>query len=257
LDAYNNIQMDTVHYGREALVDADKVFQIHGGIHIAPTYIRENMKHLNDFFSLPNACLLADIIQYFDEHNIRFHPRHLVDDLNAAAEYIHSGSAATGQLGLLHQTVLKNIDKYLNASPKTTAYLEKLRRHGKKTFLVTNSGFEFIDKGLAYILGTNEWRSLFDVVIVDSNKPLFYSGRRPFRRIATRFSSTHEPGWQFVDGFQQDEVYQGGNLRDFSAFTGWFGTKSSVIYFGDSIYSDLSEPAALQGWRTACVVLIS
>lgn len=55
-----------------------------------------------------------------------------------------------------------------------------------------------------------------------------------------------------VSGFKRGEVYQGGNLRDFSSFTGWWGQK--VLYIGDHIYSDLVDPTVQQGWRTGAIV---
>lgn len=152
LDVYNNIQVDTVYYGRQPIADTYKVIDTHGGIHISPEYMRKNMRQLIDLFSVPNACLLADIIQYFEENSIRyllsikdsFHPQHLVEDLNASTSYIHTGSLAKGQLGVLHQTVMNNIDRYLDRSPKLLDYLQKLKSHNKKIFIVTNSSFDFM-----------------------------------------------------------------------------------------------------------------
>ena len=37
-------------------------------------------------------------------------------------------------------------------------------------FLMTNSGFEFVNAGMRHLLG-EDWRSFFDLVIVDANKP--------------------------------------------------------------------------------------
>jgi hypothetical protein len=67
---------------------------------------------------------------------------------------------------------------------------------------------------MTYLTGSPDWRELFDCVIVSARKPDFYHSRRPFRR-------TREPTWDSVTHFEKGEVYQGGNLNDFSRLTGW------------------------------------
>ncbi|KAI9230947.1 MAG: HAD-superfamily hydrolase, partial [Piptocephalis tieghemiana] len=242
MDAYNHIQLDTVHLGKER-VPPEIVTERHQGLNVSPQYVENNTQQLIDLFSLPWACLLADVIQLFKDRNISFHPHHLYDDLHACTEYIHKGEGLT--MSLLHSKILEDLPRYLDRSPKLTAYLEKLQRHGKKTFLLTNSGFKFVDKGLAYVTGRDDWRDLFDLTIVRSAKPTFYRSNQPFRMIIPPKSSSPDAAsvaqatWGRVSGFQPGAVYQGGNLRDFSQWTGWNGSRSSVIYFGDSLYSDL------------------
>ncbi|KAJ2537428.1 5'-nucleotidase domain-containing protein 3, partial [Coemansia sp. RSA 1933] len=75
LDSNYNIAMDTIHYGREPLRDLEEVYSLHNGPHIPPEYAKSQLYHLNDIYSVPEATLLADITQYFIEHNIPFHPR--------------------------------------------------------------------------------------------------------------------------------------------------------------------------------------
>lgn len=86
----------------------------------------------------------------------------------------------------------------------------------------------YSDVGLTYILGTKDWRDLFDVVIVKSNKPEFFRGHQPFRCTNTRFSQ--DEAWQFITGFEPGKVYQGGNLADFSKWTGFSGYDWLLIW---------------------------
>lgn len=51
---------------------------------------------------------------------------------------------------------------------------------GKKMFLCTNSTFQYIDAGLKFMIG-DDWRALFEVVIVSARKPDFYTRHRDFR----------------------------------------------------------------------------
>ncbi|ORZ08872.1 HAD-superfamily hydrolase [Absidia repens] len=230
IDNMANIQLNTVHVGREPIKNRNDVIDLHRGLHIAPGYLRDNMFQLNDLFSTPQACILSDILQYFRENDISFHPRYLCDDVSQAARIVHTGSHLMGMGGRIHTSINNDISKYLDPAPKLVEYLENLRKAGKKTFLMTNSTLPFIDIGMRYLTSCPDWRDLFDCVIVSARKPDFYHSRRPFRR-------TREPTWDAVTSFEKGEVYQGGNLNDFSRLTHWSGQR--VLYFGDHIYSDL------------------
>ncbi|KAJ9066743.1 hypothetical protein DSO57_1006670 [Entomophthora muscae] len=267
VDAYHSIQLNTVYYGREALSDTNQVLELHNGTHISPSYMKENLIQLNDLFSVPEICLIADIIQFFYENDVTFHPRHLYDDVRAMGELIHS-QANHHPLGVgpLHLEILTDVERFLNRSPSTTTYLNGLHQSKKKVFLMTNSGYPFVNKGLSYVLDAPDWRDLFDVTIVKSGKPSFYTSNKPFRRILPEHRAslqlTGKAGSVLQEGieldmsavseFKRGEVYQGGNLGDFSRFTGWWGQK--VLYIGDHIYSDLVDPTVQQGWRTGAIV---
>lgn len=267
VDAYHNIQLNTVYYGRKPLNDTNQVIEKHFGTHISPRYMQDNLIQLNDLFSVPEICLIADVVEYFSENNIPFHPRHLYDDVRAMGELIHS-QANHHPLGVgpLHLEILADVDRYLDPSPSIAPYLESLRKGGKILFLLTNSGFPFVNKGLSHVMGTSDWRDLFDTVIVKSGKPSFYTSSRPFRRVKPepmadlrlqgKAGSVLQEGIELdmgvVSAFKKGEIYQGGNLKDFSRLTGWYGQK--VIYIGDHIYSDLVDPTVQQGWRTGAIV---
>ncbi|ORX63032.1 HAD-superfamily hydrolase [Hesseltinella vesiculosa] len=236
IDNMGNIQLNTVHVGREPIHNKDEVIAQHHGLHISPDYLDENMFQLNDMFSLPQACILSDVLQYFRDNNMVFHPRYLCDDVSQAARILHTGTniwSTHGYGGRLHATINRDVSRYLDPSSKLVTFLTKLRQRGKKIFLMTNSTLPFIDVGMTFLTSCKDWRDLFDVVIVSSRKPDFYHSRRPFRR-------TTEPTWGNVDALEPGEVYQSGNLNDFSRLTGWKGQK--VLYFGDHIFSDLIDP---------------
>ncbi|KAI7893666.1 HAD-superfamily hydrolase [Mucor mucedo] len=243
IDNMANIQLNTVHVGREPIHDINAVIDLHKGRHIPPDYLRTNMFQLSDLFSIPQATLLSDIVQYFRDHNMSFHPRYLSDDIHHAATILHTGTYGIG--GTLHETIMKDISAYLKRSPHLVRYLETLRKNGQSTFLLTNSTLPFIAKGMSYLTSTNDWMDLFDVVIVNARKPEFYRSYRPFRRAS-------EPNWDKVDQFIKGEVYQGGNMKDFAKLTGWSGQK--VLYFGDHVFSDLADASIQHGWHTGAII---
>lgn len=45
--------------------------RVHKGRHISPEYLKTNMFQLNDLFSVPQATLLSDIVQYFRDNDIK------------------------------------------------------------------------------------------------------------------------------------------------------------------------------------------
>ncbi|RKP27989.1 HAD-superfamily hydrolase [Syncephalis pseudoplumigaleata] len=269
LDSYGNIQRNAVYYGRRPVVDPLTTLGVEVGAHIPRHLVKGRMRQLVDLFSMPNTCLMADIIEYFEGHGIGFHPQHLADDMQLVSEMLHSGTGIG--LGPLHKTILGDIEKYLDPSRSLVQYLEKLHKYDRKLFLLTNSGYEFVDRGLAYITGCKDWRDLFDVCIVNAMKPAFYRGRRPFRYAnlgqngsasevlasgATQRNgqdaSFYGSSWSVVNEFKRGDVYSGGNIVDFCLWTGWNG--GGTIYIGDSIYNDLVDPALQQGWRTGIII---
>ncbi|MEQ2241770.1 5'-nucleotidase domain-containing protein 3 [Ilyodon furcidens] len=96
---------------------------------------------------------------------------------------------------------------------------------------------------MSYIVG-KDWRDLFDVVIVQADKPSFFNDRRkPFRRVTNKGALL----WDRIHRLEKGQIYKQGNLYEFLRLTGWRGSK--VLYFGDHIYSDLavsSVPTYLQ-----------
>ncbi|KAJ2310428.1 hypothetical protein H4R23_002774 [Coemansia sp. Cherry 401B] len=254
LDSSYNIAMDTIHYGREPLRDLEEVYSLHNGPHVAPDYAKSQLTQLNDLYAVPEATLLADIIQYFSEHNIPFHPRYLAEDIRAAGEYIHKGDGLT--LSPLHSTIVSNIGDYLEPAPELLQILNTLKSEGKRLFLLTNSGYQYVNTGLIHMFGTRDWRDVFDVVIVGARKPSWYLSHRPFRQVPTSSSSSNRrtsvQPWAFVDHFEDGQVYSGGNLQSFTSITGY--SDRSVMYFGDHIYSDLRDPSIQRGWFTGAIV---
>ncbi|KAJ2225048.1 hypothetical protein IW143_000249 [Coemansia sp. RSA 520] len=248
LDSNYNIAMDTVHYGREPLRDLEEVYSLHNGPHVSADYFKTQLNQLNDIYSVPEATLLADVIQYFSEHSIPFHPRYLAEDIRTAGEYIHKGDGIS--MSPLHSTIVNNIEKYLDRAPEILQMLSTLKREGKRLFLLTNSGYSYVDAGLSYMFGTKAWRDVFDVVVVGARKPGWYQSQRPFRLVPT--SSSHTQPWAPVEHFEDGQVYAGGNLDSFTRATGY--ADRNVMYFGDHIYSDLRDPSVQRGWFTGAIV---
>lgn len=244
LDFFHNIEPDGCYYGRRKM-SREELERIYGSRHISRDYA-SNLVGLMDLFCFSEACLISDIIQHFVDARLDFDACYVLEDVKRAIGYVH-------QSGLVHRTILAEPDKYLVKNAAVLKFLRTLRERGKKLFLLTNSPFYFVDRGMRYMfqdfgLNGDSWLDLFEVVIALSDKPNFYTSDRPFRRYDMEKDIVT---FSKVNAFQPHTVYYHGCLKSFLEITKWKG--SEVIYFGDHLFSDLRGPIKA-GWRTAAII---
>ncbi|KAF7660633.1 hypothetical protein LDENG_00278630 [Lucifuga dentata] len=249
IDAFHYIQLGTVYRGLHPVSD-EEVIAMYEGCHVPLEIMSDfygksshghTMKQFMDIFSLPEMTLLSCVNDFFMRHNIDYEPVHLYKDVKEAIRDVHVK-------GIMYRAVEADIEKYICYGEQSHAVLKKLSEHGKKMFLITNSPFDFVDRGMSYIVG-KDWRDLFDVVIVQADKPSFFNDRRkPFRRVTDKGALL----WDRIHHLEKGQIYKQGNLYEFLRLTGWRGSK--VLYFGDHIYSDLADLTLKHGWRTGAII---
>ncbi|GMS96345.1 hypothetical protein PENTCL1PPCAC_18520 [Pristionchus entomophagus] len=239
VDAFSQIQRGTVHRGRRKLSD-EEVRSLYGGFSL-PDAAGRAFPQLIDLFSLPWAGLLATTVQYFDDKAIEFDPPVLYQDVADSVGHVHIS-------GELYRTVQADMARYVHKNAGLGDYLERLVRDDRQLFMVTNSPFEFMNRGMEYMLGSG-WRDLFSHVVVSAKKPAFFSGNAPFRLYDEK---TKKLSYEKVTTMEKGQVYSGGNIDELSLRAG-FGSKG-VLYFGDHIYTDLADPMLRLGWGTAAIV---
>ncbi|KAK6167228.1 hypothetical protein SNE40_021312 [Patella caerulea] len=246
LDSFHNIQLGTVYRGLKSVSDRE-VKSLYNGTHVSldnmnTFYGQGPMHQLVDLFALPEVALISDITEYLLLNNINYDPEYVFYDVRNAIHAIHSS-------GILHQKIMENLEIFLQKCDKTKFLLERLRLSGKKLFLITNSGYAFVDAGLKYMIG-EDWGDMFDVIIVNARKPKFFNETsRPFRQFDV---ASNKQSWASVQSLQKGHIYQQGNFSRLKEMTGWYGGK--VLYFGDHVYSDLADPSLKHGWRTAAII---
>ncbi|XP_063052773.1 5'-nucleotidase domain-containing protein 3 [Engraulis encrasicolus] len=249
IDAFHYIQLGTVYRGLHPVPDKE-VIAMYEGSHVPLEIMSDfygksshghTMKQFMDIFSLPEMNLLCCVNDYFMKHNIDYEPVHLYKDVKEAIGDVHCK-------GIMYRAVEADIERYISYGEQSKAVLTKLSENGKKMFLITNSPFDFVDRGMNYIVG-KDWRDLFDVVIVQADKPGFFNDRRkPFRRVTDKGVLL----WDRIHRLEKGQIYKQGNLYEFLRLTGWGGNK--VLYFGDHIYSDLADLTLKHGWRTGAII---
>ncbi|KAG4932492.1 hypothetical protein JHK87_046494 [Glycine soja] len=244
LDFFGSIEPDGCFFGRRRLSHTE-IRDIYGTRHIGRDHAR-SLVGLMDFFCFSEACLLADIVQYFVDAKLEFDASYIYEDVIRAIDHVHRS-------GLVHRGILSDPHRYLVKNGKILRYLKMLRERGKKLFLLTNSPYYFVDGGMRFMLEDSldcrdSWTELFDVVIAKANKPQFYTSEHPFRCYDTKNDTLT---FTKVDEFLPDKIYYHGCLKSFLQITKWNGPE--VIYFGDHLFSDLRGPSKA-GWRTAAII---
>ncbi|XP_013866412.1 5'-nucleotidase domain-containing protein 2 [Austrofundulus limnaeus] len=247
IDAFHYIEPGTVYRGLSPLPD-EEVLKLYGGTFHVPLQQDSGfygkgpkVKQFMDVFSIPEMTLLAVANNYFITNDIDYDPVHLFKDVSEAIGMVHLK-------GYMYKWVMQDMDKFILRAKETESVLNRLVSHGKKLFLITNSPFSFVDKGMTHMVG-KDWRDFFDVVIVQAEKPHFFTDCvKPFRRL----DGNGDLRWEKITSLDKGQMYKQGNLFDFLRLTGWRGSK--VLYFGDHLYSDLADLTLRHGWRTAAIV---
>ncbi|KAK8351061.1 hypothetical protein V6Z12_A05G008100 [Gossypium hirsutum] len=244
LDFFGSIEEEGCFYGRHQLSE-EEIVEIYGTRHIGRDQARR-LVGLMDFFCFSEACLIADMVQYFVDAKLEFDACYIYEDVNNAIQHVHHS-------GLMHRGILSDPHRYLVKNGQLLQFLRILKEKGKRLFLLTNSPYYFVDGGMQFMLedstgNSDSWKELFDVVIAKANKPGFYTSEHPFRCYDTEKDTL---AFTKVDTFLKNKIYYHGSLKSFLQITKWKGPE--VIYFGDHLFSDLRGPSKA-GWRTAAII---
>jgi 5'-nucleotidase len=81
--------------------------------------------------------------------------------------------------GDLKRMTVENLEEYVVKDPRLPLLFNRMHENGAKVFLLTNSGYEYTKEIMSYMLNDpangRDWRSFFDYVVVDAQKPLFFA----------------------------------------------------------------------------------
>jgi HAD superfamily 5'-nucleotidase-like hydrolase len=227
---------------------------------------------IDTLFALPEACLYANLVEFFDErHQAKqdlapvalpenhqtpnlgpFDTWKLFDDVRAAIDDIHRD-------GTLKTIIMGELSTYIEQDEGLALSLHKLRSAGKKLFVLTNSYWTYTDAVMTYLLHGRlkeytSWRAYFDIVIVGGRKPRFFTEREPFLELDTQ-AEDGQPGIVGEvtgDKFERGRAYQGGNIEAFERMCKCAGEE--ILYVGDHIFGDILRSKKDSRWRTCLIV---
>ena len=133
----------------------------------------------------------------------------------------------------------QNPAKYIHkCNPETLAWIKKIKET-KKTFLITGSNSDFVKITTDYAF-TEDWKSIFDIIVCYAKKPGFFNGDRPFYSV----KNFYEDKVVSSEELQVGQTYNQGNWNDLLGFFSRITGKSNpkCLYVGDNLLQDVYAP---------------
>ncbi|XP_014261029.1 cytosolic purine 5'-nucleotidase isoform X2 [Cimex lectularius] len=222
---------------------------------------------LNTLFNLPETYLLACLVDFFTNSpqysckdktgvtcgDLFMSFKSIFQDVRSAVDWIHLQ-------GDLKSMTIKNLDEYVKKDERLPMFLTRIRESGAKVFLLTNSDYLFTDKIMTYLFDFphgarpdephRNWKTYFDIIVVDARKPLFFGEGTLMRQVNTETGSLKIGS--HTGPLQKEQVYSGGSCDVFTKLIGAKG--KDVLYIGDHIFGDILKSKKIRGWRTFLIV---
>lgn len=202
---------------------------------------------LNTLFSLSEACLYGQLVDLHDAGRLASGL-----DYRGIYELVGRTMDAAHLEGQLKAEIIADPARYVPIEPELAQTLLDLKHAGKRLFLATNSEWHYTQPMMSwafdrFLPGTN-WRSLFDLVIVQAKKPSFFDGQAPFHAIVDGATSPTTHQGPLLAG----HVYRGGNAQLVQEHFGTAG--EDILYVGDHVYADVHVSSQIRRWRTALIL---
>ncbi|WP_131781308.1 HAD-IG family 5'-nucleotidase [Legionella gresilensis] len=205
-----------------------------------------NYMAIDTSFSIAFCVLYSQLIDYKDQY-----PNELPSYNKIALDVLSSVDKAHAD-GSIKNYISEHLDDYVLKEKAVVEGLKRLKRYGKRIFILTNSEYSYTKLLLEYAINpflepNEDWRDLFEYVITLAGKPrFFYDNPRflavnPVDATMTNFHGEIKPG-----------IYQGGCARKFTEDLQVKGDE--ILYIGDHIYGDILRLKKDCNWRTALVV---
>lgn len=204
---------------------------------------------MNTLFELSRASLWTQLVEQYD--------RQALPGVRSYADLyggIDKALSTTHLSGPLKGDILADPDRFVELDPLVVPTLLDQRGAGKQLVLITNSEWEYTQHLMSYSLDRfcpngQTWRDLFDIVIVSSKKPRFFSETDPVYRVVDEERTLLAPHTGLLEA---GGVFFGGNARLIEASLQH--SDSSPLYVGDHLFGDVHISKAVLRWRTALVV---
>ncbi|XP_056427252.1 cytosolic purine 5'-nucleotidase-like [Hyla sarda] len=220
---------------------------------------------LNTLFNLAETYLYACLVDFFSDcprfvnydtgyrhGNLFMSYKSMFQDVRDAMDYVHDS-------GVLKEKTLKDLNKYVVQDERIPLLLSRLREVGK-VFLATNSDYKYTNAIMSYLFNDGiedkydpnkkTWRSYFDLIVVDTRKPLFFAEGTVLRQV--NMDNGKLRIGTYTGSHQHCAVYSGGSSDIVCDLLGVKG--KDILYVGDHIFGDILKSKKRQGWRTFLVV---
>lgn len=196
---------------------------------------------IDTLFALPEVSLFASLVDFFDDVGGGPPYEKMFADVRESIDTCHRD-------GSLKAILTEDLGRFIIRDPELGDTLERLRRGGKKLFVLTNSEWSYTQKVLAFLL-PGGWRQHFQLTLVAGQKPSFFTQDLPFHAITEQDDVAPQPASVLEDG----GVYAGGSIRALTRLRPELGGET-VLYVGDHIYGDIIRSKKDTLWRTALIL---
>ncbi|GLD55250.1 cytosolic purine 5'-nucleotidase-like protein [Lates japonicus] len=225
--------------------DTDRFYILNTLFNMSETYL---YACLVDFFT--RCSRYTNLLKGYQHGDLFMSYRSMFQDVRDAMDFIHD-------TGSLKERTIKNLEKYVLSDPNLTILLTRIKEVAK-VFLATNSDYTYTEAIMKYLLESNvktgspkrSWRSFFDLVVVDTRKPLFFAGGTVLRQVDTDTGKLRIG--TYTGDLQHGTVYSGGSSDIICDLLGVKG--KDILYVGDHIFGDILKSKKRQGWKTFLVV---
>ena len=203
---------------------------------------------LNTFFSISEACMYCQLVDLLDEGKLppEINYRTLYQRVRLALDAAHVE-------GMLKADIMASPSRYVARDPELALALLDQVEAGKRLMVITNSEWEYTDFMMTYALDEflprdMTWRDLFELVVVSSRKPVFFTAQNPMLEVIPE-TGLLKP---FVGPLREGGVYFGGNALKIEDYLGVSGDQ--ILYVGDHIFTDVNVSKSILRWRTALIL---
>ncbi|XP_071585378.1 cytosolic purine 5'-nucleotidase-like isoform X3 [Heliangelus exortis] len=269
---------EILHYYPNKFIQRDDMKRFH----ILNTLFNLTEAHLYaclvDFFTNCSRYLNCDT--GYKHGNLFMSFLSMFQDVREAMDHVHLS-------GCLKEKTLENLEKYVVKDPRVPLLLSRMKEVGK-VFLATNSDYNYTDAIMSYLFDFSEgdkvslcgvgwvkgvggcyqqpladlpvlwqagtqqrpWRSYFDLIVVDTRKPLFFAEGTVLRQVDTDTGKLRVG--TYTGPLQHCAIYSGGSSDLVCDLLGVKG--KDILYMGDHIFGDILKSKKRQGWRTFLVV---
>ncbi|XP_007567135.1 5'-nucleotidase, cytosolic II, like 1 isoform X1 [Poecilia latipinna] len=239
---------DVEYYYRNKFIqrdDTDRFYMLNTLFNLSETYL---YACLVDFFT--RCTRYSNLRKGFQHGDLFMSYRSMFQDVRDAMDFIHD-------TGTLKEQTIKNLEKYVVKDPNIPVLLTRIKEVAK-IFLATNSDYNYTEAIMKYLLESTPksgspkkpWRAFFDLVVVDTRKPLFFADGTVLRQVDTDTGKLRIG--TYTGDLQHGTVYSGGSSDIVSDLLDVSG--KDILYIGDHIFGDILKSKKRQGWKTFLVV---
>ena len=203
---------------------------------------------MNTLFSLSEASMYMQLVDLLDADVIeaKMSYSELYELIRGALDEAHMEGRMKGE-------IIEDPARFVALDKEIPLTLLDQKESGKKILLITNSEWAFAAPMLTYAFDPflpdgMTWRDLFDIAIVGSRKPAFFTQKMPAFEIVSDDGLLREHYGPLKPG----RVYVGGNAALVEASLGLKG--EDLLYVGDHLFTDVNISKSVLRWRTALIL---